>query len=540
MEPTSYTCSHILEANLKEPFSNISFVGYSSLKPEEILRRVVQGEDVTNFSGDFVVTGEIAREKGSKIVIASSALAAIPYFYGLSSNGERLVHASNVFECVCKSGLGWEWNDRAVMCLALFQHTLQDDTLHPKIHRIPHSSVFTFEAGKLSVRSFDPWRKRQDDTDTFDVHKAVRVVNEITGEIIQNRNVLISLSAGFDSRVLLSSVLANGRKPLVATMGSNDATDVRIAAAIAREFELEHRIVSLDPADYLKHATDIVRLTSGTKTADHWHTHLFGLGLSLDDNTVHVAGSNGELVRSYYFDKGMLASGSQWAPKILADVMMRLKNGSRRRLPFGVAGGILADRRLASGALDLMSRSLPDTRGWLNSLDRFYSVQRVRHFIGNGLALFNSAIPTVSPFLDQRFIARAQAMPRRLKLNSRFHRRVILQNVPKLLEFPTDETNTPMRLSNKPGYWLGSKPVTSYSVFGRLADSGDAKSIVVDSPHLDRFLDRRSRETIAEKKQRNLSGLLLTLHFASELTARQNSRDSSLRTGTGESGAAVI
>ena len=494
--------------------SRFKLFGISPLPAAEIFQRVRAGQDVATLPGDFVVIDEGDDQSG--VAIATSALSVIPYFYGLSSDGTRFVHGPNVFHCARELGCGWRWNDRAVHCLALFQHTLQDDTLHADIHRVPPASVLTFRNGKLDIRRSNFWDRKVEVEPAFDVGKAVRPVNEITAEIIGDKKVFVSLSAGFDSRVLLSSVLALGARPIVGTMGSDAATDVKIAGAIARKFSLEHRVVRLKPEDYLNCAPEIVRLTSGTKTADNWHTYLFVKGIGRLDNTVHLAGSNGEFVRSYYFDKGILASASQCAPTSIAELFLRLKDSRRRRLPLLMSEGVLADERLAKQALNLMANSLPNGGGWLTALDCFYALQRVRHFIGNGLALYNSVIPTASPFLDYRFVATSRRMPRRLKLNSCFHRRIIAENTPALLDLPADESGVPMRSSDRPGYWIKQRPTVGFNMFGEFADSDAGKSILIESPHLDRFLDRRAREAVCQQKIRPLAGLLISLHFASD------------------------
>jgi asparagine synthase (glutamine-hydrolysing) len=492
-------------------------VGFSRLSSSEIFQRVAAGADVATLPGDFVAIDESSDE----IRIATSALSAIPYFYGISRDGKNFAHGTNVFVCARALGNGWRWNDRAVHCLARFQHTLGEDTLHRDIHRVPPASVITFREGRLDIRRSSFWERNIEAANRFDAAEAISLVNEITAEIIEDKPVVISLSAGFDSRVLLSSVLAQGGKPTVATMGSDSATDVKIAGAIARKFSLEHRIVSLAPADYFKHARDIVRLTSGTKTADNWHTYLFARALTeFSDNAVHLAGSNGEYVRSYYFDKGILASGSRLAPRFLAELLLRTKDSRRRRIPLPVISGVLADKDAEKQASRIMSDLLLPAGGWLNTLDHFYSLQRVRHFIGNGLALYNAVLPTASPFLDYRFIALARAMPRRLKLNSRFLRRAISENVPELLDFPTDDSGISMRQSDRTFYWLRSRPSTGFNIFGQVADSEEGKSIIIESPHLDRFLDKRARELVISKKLRPLAGLLMALHFASEEAKR--------------------
>ena len=493
--------------------SQISLHGYSSLSPEEILSQIKNGTDVARMPGDFVMAAEEGHDGQRRVIIATSAVSALPHFYYISPDRNNFEHGSNVFECARRAGLDWKWNDRAVVSLALLQHTLDSDTLHPDILRIPAGSILEFRPGKFEIRSSNYLRSGEE---RFDVLRAVQCVNQVTSELIAGEKVAISLSAGYDSRLLLSSVLREGHTPLVATMGSLGSTDVRVATAIAKTFSLQHNVVELSAGDYFRHARKIVRLTGGTKTADHWHTYLFIHNAGFPPDAVHLAGANGELVRTYFFDKGILARLSEKAPAHCAAFFLRLKNRAQKRIPLRRAAGVLADPSFIRNAFRQMCDSSSHGDGWLDALDEFYTWQRVRHFIGNGLALYNAVIPTRSPFLDVRFLSIARNMPRRLKLCNRFHRHAIAVNEPRLLEFPVDDGNVAMANEAIPFYWLRTAPVTGYSVFAEAADSKEGRAIIIESKHLDRFLDRRSRESVARNQMRSLAGLLISLHFTVE------------------------
>ena len=490
--------------------------GYSPLSAVTILARVRSGESLTKLPGDFILIHEESDAGERSVLLGSSVLSALPYFYYVSSDRRCFWHGSNVFDCIQQLGLTWNWNERAVVSLALFQHTLNDDTLHPDIRRVPPASILQFRPGHFEVRSSTPARSTDGDDERFDAALAVRSFNRITGEIVADKETAISLSAGYDSRLLLSSALRDGHKPYVATMGSAKSTDVRVASAIAKTFSLEHNVVELSAADYFRHARSIVNLTNGTKTADHWHTYLFIRNAEFPAGSVHLTGANGELARTYYFDKGELALLCARAPIALAAVLMRLKNRATKRIPLRNPQGILGDRHIVNDVFKQVAECLAFGKGWLDSLDYFYAYQRVRHFIGNGLALYNAIIPTRSPFLDSRFLATASGMPRSWKLCSRFHRFAILANEPRLGDFPVDDSDTPMRQIGKPLYWLRRRRFVGYEAFAQVASSAEARAVIVDSPHLDRFLDRSSREEVIEKKVLSLAGLLITLHFACE------------------------
>ncbi len=196
--------------------------------------------------------------------------------------------------------------------------------------------------------------------------------------------------------------------------------------------------------------------------------------------------------------------------------MLKLKHRLHKRIPPRNPKGVLADPNIVADVFRQMADSCSQGNGWLESLDDFYAYQRVRHFIGNGLALYNAVIPTRSPFLDYRFLSIARCMPRSWKLCSRFHRFAILANEPRLGDFPVDDFETPMRDVDTLFYWLRRSPRVGYSIFAQAADSEEGRAVIIESPHLDRFLDRSSREEVVKNKIRSLAGLLIALHFTGE------------------------
>jgi hypothetical protein len=148
----------------------------------------------------------------------------------------------------------------------------------------------------------------------------------------------------------------------------------------------------------------------------------------------------------------------------------------------------------------------------------------VRHFIGNGLALYQAALPTRSPFLDASFVRLGAGLPRRWKLSNRFHRRLIARFCPRLLDFPTDDTGTSMAQHDRPLDWLRARPSSDYNVFGQVLALPETKALLLESPHLDQFVPRPHREEAYTRRLQPLLAVLLTLHFASEKIAAASAR----------------
>jgi hypothetical protein len=475
----------------------------------------------SHWPGDFVFVVESTNAAGDAVTtLLSSAVAATPYYF--TTKGETMHHGASVFDVIASAGVPWRWNRRAVNCMALFEHCLQDDTLHPDVRRVPPSSRITFENGELRIETdtavWDAFAAPEDGTSD----KLVEATIDLFGEITRGRKVAVSLSAGYDSRALLALALHAGMRPVTGTMGNGKATDMKVAAKIATSLGLEHRCVEIRAEDYLRQAARIVRVTSGTKSAAHWHTHLFATQAGYPHNHLHLVGSNGELARTYFLDKGIAALGADGIGRVLRKPFFQTKFGVRRKLPGLALRSFLqpSENDDIAAAIADADESIHRGSGLLRPLDEFYTMQRVRHFIGAGLAALSSVMQIAAPFLDARFVMAAACLRRREKMNGRFHRRLIARCRKELLDFPTDDTSIPMAAHERTCYWLRRSPSTPYNPLREWLQSPAVEELVMESRHLDQFIPRADRTEILRRRQSQFLCFLVTMHAVCEEVAR--------------------
>ena len=117
---------------------------------------------------------------------------------------------------------------------------------------------------------------------------------------------VLSASGGFGSRVLLATLLAGGRKPELVVQGSSSSTDRIVVEAIGRRFGLKVHGIELTTKNYRSTADKICRATNGTKPAAHWHSYIYPAKSGLAENNRCFVGANGEFVRTYFLDKGII------------------------------------------------------------------------------------------------------------------------------------------------------------------------------------------------------------------------------------------
>ena len=331
------------------------------------------------------------------------------------------------------------WNYTAVGDLLAFDHTLGDDTL---TESRPYSVPLIEEVrGDLTALT-------------------VSILQE---SITNPRSIVLSASGGFDSRLLLAALLHLGIRPRLMVCGPRGNFDRDVVEQMGRKLSLEVTAVELCAQDYVDHAERIVEVTGGTKAARHWHTFLYPLKAGLDTDCNIVVGANGESMRSYYFDRGLISNATRVLP---SEPLLRRFWRKRAKNPFRTEqlqglSAPLREELCGQGLRRRIDRLVAASRGgdFLSSLDHFYYHQRVKNFIGNGLKLYRQFGEVIAPMTDRRWVAVAKSMPRRQKLGSRWHRQAIEKLCPELLSFPEQGTGRPMAVTPDPLYWKKKRGV---------------------------------------------------------------------------------
>ena len=340
-----------------------------------------------------------------------------------------------------------DWNYTAVGDLLAFDHTLGDDTLTES----PPYSVPLIEEARGDLTAL-----------------TVSILKE---SITNPRRTVLSASGGFDSRLLLAALLHLGIRPRLMVCGPRGNFDRDVVEQMGKKLSLEVTAVELCPQDYVDHAERIVQVTGGTKAARHWHTFLYPLKAGLDTDCNIVVGANGESMRSYYFDRGLISNATMILPSkplLRKFWSMKAKNPFRPDQLQGLSEPV-RENLCGRGSRRRIDRLVAASRGrdFLSGLDHFYYHHRVKNFIDNGLKLYRQFGEVVAPMTDRRWVAVAKSMPRRQKLGSRWHRHAIEKLCPELLSFPEEGTGQPMAVNPGPLYWMkkhgGGPPYADYA-----------------------------------------------------------------------------
>ena len=358
---------------------------------------------VIDWPGEFSISWR--EGPGTKLLCSRNGLSQLFY----CCTPQRLYFGGSVLEVVRKARLAWEWNWRSLACLAYFGHTLGDDTLHARVRRVGAGQIVSWRGGELSKTVLAPPRTGPRDAAVTAAEALCRFV-----ETHGSGDVLLSMSAGFDSRVLLACFLECGIRPRLLVMGREGATDARVVRSIAFTFDLPLQIADVPASDYFRCRQRIVSLTSGTKTWDHWHNYIYALGAGLTRDDKLFIGSNGKFARSYYFDRSLPSLAAAGAGLFTRRFFWGTKLRHPVPLP-SVADGLTSDLDcwFHDGREELLTWL---TKGYdlplSAAFDEFYLRERVRCLMSNSLALVSDVCRPRLPFLDSEWISAVRQFPR--------------------------------------------------------------------------------------------------------------------------------
>jgi asparagine synthase (glutamine-hydrolysing) len=146
------------------------------------------------------------------------------------------VHGTDLFDVVRRARLPWRWNEEALRSLVYQLHTVGEETLHRDVIRVPAGSVGRIDGNRLELERRETLRRAFEGPPST-VEQAAGALQAVLAEVAGERP-LLPLTGGLDSRTLLAALLVAGVRPVLWTIGGPEASDRRIASAVARRLGL--------------------------------------------------------------------------------------------------------------------------------------------------------------------------------------------------------------------------------------------------------------------------------------------------------------
>lgn len=479
---------------------------------------------LSNMGGEYTLVYQYYDEVG----IITSPIGAIQYFYYY--DGVKFAHAKCILDIINETGLHWEWDWGSLGDLCEQENLTENNTLHKHIKRVPPGSLLKFKVVPvLRSKCFLDGLKIRD----VNPNDAINIFNQEILKLSGSQPVL-SLSGGFDSRAILSSMLAQEIYPRVVTLGDNNCSDMQVARQIAKTFSLEHTVVNLSLDDFLMHAEDIARITNGSKPACHWHTYLYPKKANVSQANNFFVGTLGEFARCYYFDKGILSLLSEVTPKFSQLRFWQLKLARHRTFRDDERSFLTPELQKQIDSNGKNKRALRNallSKGdFLAGGSRYYLEQRVPNFYANGISMYNATSQWRSPFHNTEWLELIWSMSDHWKLGSNWHRLTIQKNYPKLLEFPEEKgfKKNSMTAKAPPLYWLPfmqRAKYNSYDLSNLWFQDNKIKAVLLDNHGLiEDIIEKKLCESILnehaehQSRTRAISFILTILFFKSSLS----------------------
>jgi len=513
------SCDQIL---LKNP---LQVLGYCDLNYDTISNLIHKNEyeKLQSMDGEYT----IIYEDNEEVIIITSMIGAMQYFYFY--DGKRFAHSQTIIKLIKDLALQWTWDWESLGDLCELENLTGNRTLHRDIKKVPAGTILHYRH-TLKLRT----TKILDQFKISDANPidAIETLNQQTLKW-SGKDPVISLSGGFDSRVILSSMLKQGIYPTVVTVGSHQNSDMQVAEMISRKYLLDHIKVRLSVDDFISNGEYIANLTNGSKPSCHWHTFLYPKKTDITKNQSFFVGTLGEFARSYYFDKGFVSLLNEIASDVTQAKFWLLKLSRHRtfennEIPFICDN--LSKEISNDGMLKRAKRnSSYSSGGFLSGGTRYYLEQRVPNFYANGISMYNDSASWRSPFHNTSWLEQIWNLCDHWKLGSNWHRLAIFRNFPDLLNFPEEKGfNTKKMLRKAPFlYWLSIMQRNKYKTYDMSTDwftERKLHELVLDnSSLLDEIFDPRLLMMILEEhlnfrnRTRAISLILTILFFKMSL-----------------------
>lgn len=177
---------------------------------------------------------------------ALTAIPGLPPLY-LAETACAVVVTSDLFLLKCIEGMSLRFDPAAVVDLARVGRPVAHRTMFAGVRMIPGGTRLSLDAGLLETREAwnPPGRAALERWDDYTALQAEAFGRVAAG--LDYRDCVLSLTAGLDTRAILSGLIANeATVPALTVSGEAECLDARTAARLCAGYGMEHRTIRLD------------------------------------------------------------------------------------------------------------------------------------------------------------------------------------------------------------------------------------------------------------------------------------------------------
>lgn len=336
-------------------------------------------------------------------------------------------------------------------------HHLNEDTAYAGVRKLPASHLWRLENGELTSEGYPPigfvdFVGGKATRSLVRAH-AARIRELVCGFLDSHENVVLELSGGMDSRLILAAVPAERRKELTGfTLVHNESADAVVARQLAQRYGMRHveadisQVSTFEPefAYQLAHAAAMRQDGLGAPLS----AAVFEFAERPVESQPRLSGHGGELARVSLYQ--LQPNRPKPTPRLAQRFfdMFFAKNQ-------GVPDATL-DPEFAKESREIGYRRLRETFtayegvDWLTATDLFFLRERLHRWAGATITPGCDRRVTLNPLLDWDVLAIMMSLPHPRRWSSQQAVDALWQLDPELAKMPLASGMRPVAL-RRPG-----------------------------------------------------------------------------------------
>ena len=421
---------------------------------------------------------------GRRRFVHSSAAGALPLYY-LERDG-AVYFASRIEALAEVAGeLSADWDAWAGIFTVGF--AIGDRTPFSEIRRLRPYSRLEVRRGRAAVhRETWPWAEVEPTRSLAEGRDAVLEAMRDAAAAMAERPLLVALSGGWDSRLILCLVLEQGAADARAFTVNNDTgfdREERLAAEVARELGVPHEVVRGRPEDYWGDLAERYRRSEYQRPSNAWHVTL-ARRLGTESGAVTDGLGLGALMgaASKLITRDVVESGDGRA------VMRALW---RTHAKDGISKGLAPElrRELAQSARAQFKAETEWLQGHPSQpiLTRYWT-STVRGFTLAPATAFGLQVPTATPFITDDVAAAMLSIQHREKFDGELYRWLLETVNSRAAALPSTHDTGPGQKSQ------ADRRLAASGQYERILREGPLRDSL--SPNVERRLDEGGIEEL--------------------------------------------
>jgi len=336
-------------------------------------------------------------------------------------------------------------------------HHLDEDTAYAGVRKLPAAHLWRLENGELHAEGYPPIGfadfNRGKATRRLVRAHANRLRDLVCGFLDTHDDVVLELSGGLDSRLILAAVPVERRKEITGfTLVQQGSADAVVARRLAGRYGMAHvesdlaQIAALSPqsAYELAHETALRQDGLGSPVS----AAVFTLAERPVESEPRLSGHGGELARVAYYQ---LQPNSPRPTPRLAQRFFDMFFANNQGVPDATltAGFARESRDIAYRRLRETFAAYQDV-DWLTATDLFFLRQRLHRWGGATITPNCERRIVLNPLLDWEVLAIMMSLPHQRRWSSQQVVDVMWQLDPELAKMPLSSGIRPTAL-RRPG-----------------------------------------------------------------------------------------